>query len=65
MLTLTSIRRTDVGPSEAIEMARRIERGDVSFHDFHASSNQPDLLRRTRADPRERDLIIQALQAYA
>lgn len=64
MLHLTSIRRPDVGPSEAANLANRIDRGDLSFHDFHADCGDPREMRRSLSNAREKDLVIQALRAF-
>lgn len=66
MLTLTSIVRSDVRPSEAAEIARRIERGGLSFHDLaHVSSqNERISMTRHRANAREADVIVRALRAF-
>jgi hypothetical protein len=65
-LHLHSIQRADARPSEAAEIALRIERGDLSFHDLSNSSldtRKPFTARRL-ANARERDVIVRALRAY-
>lgn len=66
MLTLLSIARADVRPSEAAEIALRIERGDLSFHDlgFVSPDQSKCSIVRHAANARERDVIMQALRAF-
>jgi hypothetical protein len=64
MLTLTSIVRADVRPSEATEIALRIERGDLSFHDPANPDGDRQYSVRHASNARERDVIVRALRAF-
>lgn len=73
MLHLTSCVRADVSPTETLDLARRIERGDVVLADWHENEGpipayadplETDfLLECTNA--REKQTIIDALRAFA